>query len=95
MHSNIKIPIMMNSLENKKGFPLSLIFMGEKVTSNRDYNHPAVLFWTFSNSVLLYMLNSSQLTRAEETNFEIIVENRLQYSMQKLNYMNIFSHVRH
>lgn len=41
------------------------------------------------------MLNSSQLTRAEETNFEIIVENRLQYSMQKLNYMNIFAHVRH
>lgn len=90
----------MNSSENSlkaKGFPSLLFFHGEKkkVTSNREYNHPAILFWTVSSSVVLHMLNSSQLTQAEETNYEITVGNRMQYSMQKLNYRNIFAKDRH
>lgn len=44
---------------------------------------PAPFFWTVSSSAVLDMLNSSQLTPAEETNYEITTENRIQHSMQK------------
>lgn len=82
--------------EKAKGFPSFFFFHGEKnITSNREYNHPAVLFWTVSSFVVLCMLNSSQLTQPEETNYEITIENRMQYSTQKLNCMNTFANAKH
>lgn len=89
----LKFPSLwtLQKTEKAKGFPSFIFSWGKKVTSNRDYNHPEVLSWTVSSSVVLYMLNSSQLSQAEETNYELTIENRMQYSMQKLNYMNIFA----
>lgn len=65
--------------EKAEGIPSVLFFHGEKkkVTSNREYNHPAVLFWTDSSSVVLCMLNSS-------------IKYSMQYSMQNLIYLWIF-----
>lgn len=76
----------MNSLENRKSERLSSVLFHEKknpVTSKREYSQPAALAWTVSSSAVLDMLNSFQLIQAEETNYEITTEIRIQHSVQK------------
>lgn len=82
----------MNSLENRKSERLSsLLFSWKKknkkktVTSKREYSQPAALAWTVSSSAVLDMLNIFQLIQAEETNYEITTEIRIQDSVQKWN----------
>lgn len=85
----LKAPLIMNSLENRKSERLSSVLFSWKktqnkpVTSKRECSQPAALAWTVSSSAVLDMLNSFQLTQAEETHYEITTEIRIQHSVQK------------
>jgi len=62
--------------------------MKRTVTSKAECSQPATLLWTSSGCAVLDMLNSFQLTQAEETKYEITTKNRALSAKMKCEYIH-------